>query len=153
MFGIPVEVNVTPAGYRIIEDERLIHDTRRVLNPKWITSTMGHIKMSNEGKFSQMWKNGGNILVGTDGGLKCNIGTSGVYMEMEEDTAVHYTSISAEVCNHGALHSTREELRAIMSAELLLEKFSKRSGQYDRRVTFVCDSKSALGEVDKPKSD
>ena len=147
--GIPVDVTVTPVGYKISNDDRV--QPRETVQPsKWIVDTVGHVTKLNEYKFSDMWKQGGNILVGTDGGLKNDVGTIGVHMEMEGYTDIWYTSMSAEKCSNGSLHSTREELRAILSAELLLEQFGNKWGKFDRRVTFICDSKSALGEVDKP---
>ena len=51
----------------------------------------------------------------------------------------------------GTLHSTREELRGIMAAEEIISKCGELWGSdITRSITFICDSKSALFEVDKP---
>ena len=56
--------------------------------------------------------------------------------------------MSAEECPLGLLHSTREELRGILSAEILLSTCQETfGGQGVNSVEFICDSKSALSNV------
>ena len=57
-------------------------------------------------------------MVGTDGGLSNGIGTTGVVFRSENKNMI--TTKSAELCGHGHLDSTREELRAQLSAEIIL---------------------------------
>ena len=68
------------------------------------------------------WKKGTELLIGTDGGLKNDIGTTGVVIESCEDPKSNIKAKSAETAPLYNLHSTREELRAILSAEILLDK-------------------------------
>ena len=55
------------------------------------------------------------------------------------------TAKSAEECTLKSLDSTREELRANLAAEILLNQFNEAYGNSSQQtVNYVCDSKSAL---------
>ena len=155
--GIPVKVLITPIGYKIssiehIDIKKHLCDDDITSALRWAKTSVGHLTCKDRRKFATSWKSGSNILVGTDGGLKDNIGTTGVVMEMEDDREVKLTATSAEICNAGTLHSTREELRAILSAEMIINQCGILWGNAtERRITFICDSKSALSEVDVQK--
>ena len=150
--GIPVVAIINPFNIEMIEDLQN-NNTPEVRNDldfdlRWAKISVGHISSSSDRKFATSWKEGVNLLIGTDGGLKNNIGTVGVRMTTEEEQPQTITAMSAETCVHQLLHSTREELRAQLSAELLLDKFGSLWGRdIQRTVTMVCDSKSALHEL------
>ena len=152
--GIPVQVLVLPIGYKVITtDHVLVRTTNRdediTSALRWAKTSVGHVKCKDRGKFATSWKRGSNILIGTDGGLKSNIGTTGIVIEMEDDREIKVTAMSAERCTKGSLHSTREELRALLEAEMIIERCGDLWGRHcDRRITFICDSKSALSEVE-----
>ena len=95
------------------------------------------------------WKQGTELLIGTDGGLKNDIGTTGVVIESREDPKSNIKAKSAETAPLYNLHSTREELRAILSAEIFLDKMGSIWGKKNIDITFVSDSTSALHFVDK----
>ena len=151
--GIPVKVSVLPIGYRVLNNNQV---NRRKLDDKnitsalrWAKTSVGHVKCNDRGKFATSWKSGSNIRIGTDGGLKNNLGTTGIVIEMEDDTSVKLTAMSAEYCNKGTLHSTREELRAILAAEMIIQRCGDLWGkECNRKITFICDSKIALSEVE-----
>ena len=53
--------------------------------------------------------------------------------------------MSAEQCEFGLLHSTREELRGNLAAEILIDECNTRFGyENPNDIEFICDSKSAL---------
>ena len=69
-------------------------------------------------------------------------------IKTDEEDGHTITAMSVESCIHNSFHSTREELRDQLSAELLIDKFVSLWGREIRRtVTMVCDSKSALHEL------
>ena len=74
-------------------------------------------------------KQGTDLLIGTDGGLKNNIGTTGVVIESREDPKSNIKAKSAEIAPLYNLHSTREEVRDILSAEILLDKMGSICGK------------------------
>ena len=96
-----------------------------------------------------MWRAGEDMIIGTDGGLKDGIGTIGVCMEMKMDPTINITMMSGEICRRNTLHSTREELLAQLTAEIIISRCSQLWGNEKHRdITMVCDSKSALSAVD-----
>ena len=88
-------------------------------------------------------------MVGTDGALSNGIGTTGVVFRSENKIII--TTKSAELCGYGHLDSTREELRAQLSAEIILDACGKQWGKKNQTVTYICDSKAALSVINKSK--
>ena len=98
--GISVKVSVLPVGYKVLNNNQV---TRRKLDDqdiasalRWAKTSVGHVKCNDRGKFTTSWKSGSNIRIGTDGGLKDNLGTTGIVIEMEDDINVKLTAMSAE---------------------------------------------------------
>ena len=59
------------------------------------------------------------------------------------------TAMSAEQCDLGLLHSTREELRGNLAAEIILDECNVKFGYEGTNVIeYVCDSKSAVKHLD-----
>ena len=90
-----------------------------------------------------------NLIVGTDGGLKNEVGTTGVVTEIADDPTVNIKALGAEHCSKKTLQSNREELKGILTAEIILHQCSKLwGGHLTRDVTSICDSKNALKDVE-----
>ena len=80
--------------------------TPRTLQPslKWEKISTGQLYCNKNRKFTTMWREGSNLVVGTDGGLKDGVGTAGAYLEMEEDNSVFITAMSGESCKLSTLN-------------------------------------------------
>ena len=96
------------------------------------------------------WK---NLKIETDGVLKDGIGTSGITMEMIDDPESQVNAMGAESCKLRSIHSTREEIWAMLGAEEIIDKRGELWGrnQY-RKITFICDRNSAIAEFEKPNN-
>ena len=125
--GTLVEIKIIPSGYQVRH-----HHHVNIFNPprvneiaatlKQAKTSVKHCQCNDEGKFATLWKGGSDILIGTDGGLKDNIGTSEVILQMADDTTSNVTAMTAESCSMGTLHFTREELRGILPAEEIISR-------------------------------
>ena len=152
--GYPIKTTITPTGYKIVSENlrcipacRLYENLNHTL--KWASDSTGHITCNRKRDLATTWKSGENITIGTDGGLKGDVGTTGVIIESSMDATINIQAMSAEQGKNKDLHSTREELRALLSAELILDKMGSIWGtEKNINVTFICDSKSALHFVD-----
>jgi len=112
-----------------------------------IRKTMGHIKCHDLRLLRERWRIGDSWYIGTDGGLKANIGTTGVTLHnITIDKELCY-SMCAETCGLNHLHSTREEIKAIVAAEALIRECNKHCGTSNQKIDFICDNKSALGKI------
>jgi len=147
-------VVITPTGYKIIDSNIRQHPRTYQANKlqptkKWTAMSTRHITCNIVRKLETTWKRGSALLIGTYGGLKDQIGTTGVVIESCDDTKTNIKTWSAETAPVNNLHSTREEFQAILSAELLLEKIGSAWGHKNIDITLVSDSTSALHFVDK----
>ena len=154
VIGYPVKVSITPTGYKIIETNirqlpNTYHQNKLQPTQNWAKLATGNITCYKARRLESMWKNGTDLLIGTDGGLKSNIGTTGVVIESSNDPKANIKAKSAETAPLYNLHSTREELRAILSAEIILDKMGSIWGKKKIDITIVSDSTSALHFVDK----
>ena len=60
------------------------------------------------------------------------------------------TAMSAETCDLNLLHSTREELRGNLAAEILVDTCNEHFGTDGKNaIEYVCDSKSAIITLEK----
>ena len=59
----------------------------------------------------ERWSMGDNWYVGTDGGLKGNIGTTGATLHNRTICKELCKSMCSESCGLGHIHSTREEIK------------------------------------------
>ena len=121
------EENANYYGYKIIETNiRQLPNTyqQNKLQPtqNWAKLSTGNITCYKTRRLESMWENGTDLLIGTDRGLKSDIGTTGIVIESCNDPKNNIKSKSAEMAPLYDLHSTREELRSILSAEILLDK-------------------------------
>ena len=55
--------------------------------------------------------------------------------------------MSADKCDLNRLHSTREEMRAILNAEVIVNICNECFGKVEQQIEFVCDNKSALRKL------
>ena len=90
--------------------------------------------------------------MGTNGGLKRGIGSCGVTMRSTSTEEELIYSYSAEQCKHGYLHSTREEIRAALAAEGIIQIYNELFGSAPQNIRFICDNKSALNDVREARS-
>lgn len=97
-----------------------------------------------------LWSGGSTWKCAKDGGLKGNIGTCGLVLwNVEEDREI-FTAMIAEECGLEMLHSTREELRGNLAAEVLFDICNKQFGDDGHNaVEYICDSKSAVEALEK----
>ena len=56
-------------------------------------------------------------------------------------------------CDFNNLHSTREEVRAALVAEILITECNKHFGKSEKHITLVCDNTSALNKLEHLKED
>ena len=118
---------------------------------KQAKTSVKHFQCTDERKFATLWKGGSDFIIGTDGGLKDGIGTSGITMEMIDVLEFQVNTFGAETCKLGSLHSTREEIRAMLGAEEIIDKCGELWGRNQfRKSTCICDSKNAIVEFEKP---
>ena len=148
--GVPTKCCSIPVGYRADDGRYGIWKTNKSKpifenDELQLTKTIGFVTCRNKNTVEEKWKKGSDWDVGTDGGLKDNVGTSGVVIyEKDKDDEI-CTAKSAEECTLKSLDSTREELRANLAAEILLNQFNEAYGNSSQQtVNYVCDSKSAL---------
>ena len=78
---------------------------------------------------------------------KKNVGTCGVTLHNKTLDIELCQSMSAENCGLGQLHSTREELRAVIAAEAIIQVCNTQFGTTNQNIEFICDNKSALGKI------
>ena len=157
--GIPVQCATTPIGYTEKTSQvsdltyARINNTIFDMDNKALQKTMGHVKCQNLGRLKNQWREGSEWLMGTDGGLKYGIGTTGVSLHNIVDNREMCSSQSAEKCDFNNLHSTREEVRAALAAEILITECNKHFGKSEQHITLVCDNTSALNKLEHLKED
>ena len=105
------------------------------------------MKSQDLGLLEERWRLGDNWFIGTDGGLKSNVGTTGITLHNKVlDKELCY-SFSAETCGLGHLHSTREEIRAVVAEEAIIKECNEHFGYSMQNIEFICDNKSALSKI------
>jgi len=150
--GFPIECTTIGIGYRA-KDSILNYNQARITRQIFhtqdnaINKTMGHIKCHNLRLLKERWRLGDSWLIGTDGGLKHNIGTTGVTLHNTTIDKELCYSMCAESCGLNHLHSTREEIKAIVAAEAMIRECNKHCGTSHQTIDFICDNKSALGKI------
>ena len=117
-------------------------------NDKALNKTMGHVTCQNLRLLRERWSCGDDWYIGTDGGLKDTTGTCGVTMYNKTLKKELCHSMSAEKCGLDQLHSTREEIRAVVAAEGIIGQCNNHFGATEQTIEFVCDNKSALGKIE-----
>ena len=150
--GFPVDIRVTGSYYRLDKGiqprrVRVSQFGKRSLTPshKNLAKTLGNVICKSARTVEYLWNGGSTWKCATDGGLKGNIGTCGLVLFNEEEKAELVTAMSAESCGLGLLHSTREELRANLAAEILFDTCNETFGSGEKNeIEFICDSKSAV---------
>ena len=153
--GIPTKCCSIPIGYRIDYYGTSVTESTRtrsifVNEEVQLTKTLGFVNCINQRNMEEKWNQGGKWEIGTDGGLKNGIGTSGVVMYVEGEDTEMCTSKGAEECMLNSLDSTREELRANLVAEILLNQFNEAFGdEAHQTVNYICDSKSAMHKLEE----
>ena len=146
--GFPAKCSVSPVGLTL-ETDVMVQERRaqeEIFKPgeRSVKATMGFVSCVDMEAVRRKWTKGGRWLVGTDGGLKGNIGTCGVSFYNVELKKELITARSAETCGFRHLHSTREEMKAILSAEYVIRECNRFFGEVEQKVDFICDNKSAL---------
>ncbi len=115
--------------------------------------TIGYFHCKSTKKLKELWEKGSKWMIGTDGGLKDGLGTCGVAMFEQGKTEPICTSMSAESCPMNLLHSTREEIKANLAREIIINEcslhFTTRS---TNKIKYICDSRSALAKLDNTSS-
>ena len=155
--GIPIMCVPTVIGYKEVQNEwqYSIPVTRRRIfchKEKSVHRLLEHVVCKDINKMKNSWKTGQEWLIGTDGGLKNNIGTIGVSIKEKSSDNELLTIQSAETCNHHHLHSTREELRAQLAAETIIHDCGEYWGrEKSPKIDLVCDSSSTLKKLKKKK--
>ena len=155
--GYPVTVAST--GLYLIAKNIAVTSTRltrndesRVIRPRFkcLRKTLGRIVCSSVRSFDRLWTNGSSWKIATDGGLKGNIDTCGVVMQCQDEKVEMCTAMSAETCDLGLLHSTQEELRGNLCAEIILDTLNEKLGDNgSNEVSYVSDSKSAISILEQ----
>ena len=132
MGGYPIDCAISDIGYRIVEDD-LSYEVqpppqRSIIKPfdRSLRRTLGHFVCKSLFTLERLWLKGSDWNIATDGGLKEGIGTCGVVMWNTDTQQELCTSMGAESCAYGLLHSTREELRGNLSAEIVLDECNKK---------------------------
>ena len=150
--GIPVDCNVTTTGYRVTGGQS--QRTNEIVRPRIfktkdsaLNKNIGYIKSQDLRLLRERWKEGDNWYIGTDGGLKANVGTVGVTLYNRTIKKELCSCMSAEQCGLKQLHSTREEIRAVVAAEAMISECNKHFGYINHKIEYICDSKSALGKI------
>ena len=154
MGGYPIHCRVTGIGYKV-EPEAMVECERETIGTNDfdpfalnLTKTLGHVTCTDKRSLRRRWKAGSKWKCATDGGLKNGVGTSGVVLWEQSSEQEMCSAKSAETCPLGLLHSTREELRALLSAEILIAMCNNLFGSKKKNeVEFICDSKSAIAAV------
>ena len=153
--GFPVPCTVTSTGYRVdqdlfrFEDFPTIRRRRLVPSDKSHRETLGQLFCNCLSSLEDLWMRGSDWKIATDGGYKDGIGTCSTVLWNLETEKEMCSSMSAEYCDFHLLHSTREELRGNLSAEILMNECNMLFGsEGNNEVNFICDSKSALKQVD-----
>ena len=153
--GFPIQCVVTATGYKT-RDDNFCYDgwvpppstTLKPVNTS-LRRTLGHFVCSSVRTLERLWFRGSSWKIATDGGLKGGIGTCGVVMWNVEKNKEICTSMSAESCSLGLLHSTREELRGNLSAEIILDECNEKFGnEGNNTLLYICDSKSAIRHLE-----
>ena len=116
-------------------------------------NTLDHVMCPDVSLLRERWESGDEWLIGTDGGLKEGIGTCGVTVHNKTLDKELCSSMSAEFCGLGQLHSTREEIRAVLAAEIIISECNYHFGQQMQNIELVCDNKSALTKARYNKND
>ena len=150
--GYPVVCVPTGVGYKVkhsiynhIQTGAGDHIDRLKPKNKAMAKTLGHVACRCLHTLESLWSNGSRWKVATDGGLKNNIGTCGVVLWNVHQKKEICSARSAERCDFNLLHSTREELRGNLAAEILMDEMNNRFGDEGvNEIEFICDSKSAL---------
>ena len=150
--GIPIQCTTTPIGYKEINTMMDVITSRSNYNifkcdDKAINNTMGHVMSQEKNLLRQRWEAGDDWYMGTDGGLKSGIGSCGVTLHNRTLGKELCWAISAEKCGHGHLHSTREEVKAVVAAEAIIKECNDYFGYINQNIKFICDNKSALGKI------
>ena len=150
--GIPIQCVTTPLGYSEIETEydkikyREVHSIFKH-KKEAIKNTLGYVKSQNLNLLRERWTRGDEWVIGTDGGLKSGIGTCGVTLHNRSLDKELCTSMAAEECGHNHLHSTREEIKAVVAAEAIIKECNEYFGCSNQDIKFICDNRSALGAI------
>ena len=152
--GIPVKCATIAMGYKEVETNSSyivrVHRSKFFeIKDISLRRTAGYIECTNKRLLEEAWKRGDSWTFGTDGGLKGGIGTGGVTLynnTFEKEVCI---SKSAEECSLNSLHSTREEMRAMLVAEIIIMLCNEEFGEVRQKIEFVCDSKGALGKLEK----
>ena len=148
--GVPIQCATTAVGYKEVDNPH-----------KYTTATLEHTIFSPTNKaqrtlldkvhygdivaIKKSWETGKDWRIGTDGGLKGGIGTIGVTVTDSITEEELLTVKSAETCGHHHLHSTREELRAQLAAEVIINECGKHWGRDQKRnIQLVCDNRSTV---------
>ena len=150
--GMPVESRSIPIGYKITNDRFAYRPNQRIdenYEDKAHSKTVGRVDYMDESTMEREWMKDNEWEIGTDGGLKDGVGTGGVAIyKMDENNAV-CTAMGAEECNLNSLHSTREELRANLMAEIILHRLNEKYGDdKTHKVRYICDSRSSLQNLE-----
>ena len=151
--GFPTEYVVTPTSLKIKNDTRsgtevCLRSREIFYNADKATHrTMGHIQCADMDMLRERWLTGDEWYMGTDGGLKSGLGSCGVTLYNKTEKKEVCCSISAESCGHGQLHSTREELRAVLVAEYIIRGCNMHFGKVEQKIEYICDNKSAIKKI------
>lgn len=152
IMGIPVRCSANLFEYRVmttVYDKIIIRKNKSIFvcDDKAIQNTMGYVKSRHLQELRERWEEGDSWIMGTDGGLKFGIGTTGVTLHNCTMNKELCLSMSAEECGHDQLHSTREEVRAMVAAEAIISECNLHFGNSQQKIKFICDNKSALGAI------
>ena len=150
--GYPIECRPVGIGYKHIPRATDCHDLIVPMgnfesDNKAINKTLGFVQCMDFRQLEKKWKAGESWNVSTDGEPQGGIGTCGVSFHCSSLDEELLYSMSAESCVHQQLHSTREELRAVVAAEAMIQICNEMFGFVPQRCHFVCDNKSALAGV------
>ena len=150
--GFPVKCSPITIGYKVNESmHNHVPDQieQHMLQPenKAIRQTLGYVKGHDLALLQERWSKGDDWYIGTDGGLKDNIGTTGVSLYNKTIKRELCYSMSAETCGLNHLHSTREEMKAVVAAEAIINQCNLHFGNKTQRIDFICDNKSAIGKI------
>ena len=155
--GFPVRTMTTGMFIRVVGSSMrsTIRARRHGVSRLYPTSssmrkTLGQVVCRSACVLENMWSGGSTWKCATDGGLKGRIGTCGLVLwnnTMDQEVC---TARSAETCDLGMLHSTREELRGNLAAEILLDMCVEQyGGECGNEVEYICDSRSAIDALEK----
>ena len=150
--GFPVQCVPIAIGYKAYDtDHRHIYRREELQifqsDDKAIGQTLGYVKGHDLTLLKERWGMGDSWYIGTDGGLKDNIGTTGVTLFNKTIQQELCYSMAAETCGLGHLHSTREELKAVVAAEAIIKHCNVHFGHTKQHIEFICDNKSAIGKI------